>query len=361
MRMHLIAATAASLCASAALAGGIERAAFSSGFLFEEGSYAEVSFGSVSPSVSGTLGGGALASGDMLGSYTNLSLSYKRQVSDKLSLGLIVNQPVGADVAYPAGTGYPFAGTTAQVDAIAVTGLARYEFAENLSVFGGLRAERLSGVVNDLPLPGPVLYDLSTGDSTELGYVVGVAWEKPEIAARVALSYESERAHSLSSSESFGGGPAVPGSFTTIIPQTVNLEFQTGIMADTLLFGSVRWAEWSAFDITPPAFFGATGSSLAFYSSDTTTYNLGVGRRFNEKWSGAIILGYEEQTGDIFGNLGPTDGFKSIGAAVTYTHGKVKITGGIRYVEIGDTTTTVGADFSNNDAIAAGIRVAYNF
>ena len=36
-------------------------------------------------------------------------------------------------------------------------------------------------------------------------------------------------------------------------------------------------------------YFGATGGgSLVSYDNDATTYNLGLGRRFNEEWSGAV-------------------------------------------------------------------------
>jgi len=37
-------------------------------------------------------------------------------------------------------------------------------------------------------------------------------------------------------------------------PQSVNLEFQTGIAKVTLLFGSVRWVDWTAFNIFPADF-----------------------------------------------------------------------------------------------------------
>ena len=62
-------------------------------------------------------------------------------------------------------------------------------------------------------------------------------------------------------------------------------------------------------------------------------------RRFNETWSGAVTLGYEPSDGDLTGNLGPTDGMRSIGLAATYTRDNMKITGGIRYVDIGDAAT----------------------
>jgi long-chain fatty acid transport protein len=144
------------------------------------------------------------------------------------------------------------------------------------------------------------------------------------------------------------------------VPQSVNIEFQTGIAKDTLLFGSIRWVDWSEFVIDPPNY--PLPIPLVSYPEDRITYNLGIGRRFNETWSGAVTLGYERSDGQITGNLGPTDGFASIGLAATYTSGNVKVTGGVRYVDVGDATTNVvGGSFSGNSGVGLGIRVGYTF
>jgi long-chain fatty acid transport protein len=351
MKRILMATAAVVGGATAAFAGGVERSTQSVAILFEQGRYAELSFGYFDPDVSGTVGGGALSSGDMAPGYTSWSLGYKMDLGDKMDLALILDQPIGADVSYPTGTGYPLAGSTADLSSNALTGLVRYKFENNVSVYGGLRYQTVKGVV---ALSGG--YTLSTNNDAELGYVVGVAWEKPEIAARVALTYNSAITHSL---ESLEGGVA-PGTFDTEVPQSVNIEFQTGIAKDTLLFGSIRWVDWSEFVIDPPNY--PLPIPLVSYPEDRITYNLGIGRRFNETWSGAVTLGYERSDGQITGNLGPTDGFASIGLAATYTSGNVKVTGGVRYVDVGDATTNVvGGSFSGNSGVGLGIRVGYTF
>lgn len=357
MKRVLLTTNLIALGAGAAQAGGIERSGQSVAVLFEKGSYLEFSLGAASPDVSGTVAGGALSSGDMAPGYGNFTLSYKMALRENLDLAIILDQPVGANVAYPAGSApYPFAGATADVDSLAVTALLRYRLPSNISLIGGLRAQSVSGKV---AIPTIGNYSMSTDTDHKFGYVVGVAWEKPEIAARVALTYNSAITQTLTAHESFS---PVPTSFETEIPQSMNLEFQTGVAADTLVFGSVRWVDWSKFDITPPAFFAATGSSLASLQSDYISYTLGVGRKFNEQWSGAVIVGYEGATGDLQGNLGPTDGYRSIGLAATYTQDNFKITGGVRYVDIGDATTkAIGAKFTDNSAVAAGLRVGFSF
>lgn len=358
MKNAVLGAAALLAAAGTASAGGVERSTQSVAILFEQGRYAELSFGRFDPSVSGSVGGGALQSGDMSSGYNTFSLGYKMDIGDRMNLAVILDQPIGANVAYPAGTGYPLQGTTAKLSSSAVTALLRYKFENNVSVYGGLRYETVKGVVS-IPFVGG--YTLETNNDSELGYVVGFAWEKPEIAARVALTYNSAIKHTLDSVE-FGG--AVVSDFDTEVPQSVNLEFQTGIAKDTLLFGSIRWVDWSAFRIAPDGYAGATGGqALVAYPEDRVTYNLGIGRRFNETWSGAVTLGYERADGELTGNLGPTDGFKSIGLAATYTRDNLKITGGIRYVDIGDATTNppLNASFSGNSGVGVGIRVGYTF
>lgn len=322
----------------------------------------QLSFSLVDPTLEGTFSPAAIPSGDMSPSYTSLSFGYKMPVGRNMDFALIYDQSVGADVDYTgAAAGYPFRGTTAELDGYDLTALLRYRFDGGMSLYGGLRMQSITAELDGLPIAaaGFAPYTLDVERTYELGYVAGVAYERPDIALRVALTYHSAIDHDFEATESIGGGPLPGGTFQTTIPQSVNLEFQTGVAPGTLVFGNIRWQDWSEFDITPP---GLGGASLIDYSSDYTTLNLGVGRRFNEKWSGALTLGYEGQTGDVQGNLAPRDGFASIGVAATYTQGNTQITGGVRYIALGDATTqTIGANFADNSAIAAGIQVKYKF
>ncbi len=357
--------TSAALIAAAttttAQAGGVERSTQSVAILFEQGRYAELSFGNFSPDVSGSVAGGALRSGDMSSTYNNWSLGYKMDIGERMAFAIILDEPIGADVAYPGTLGpgaYPLAGTTADLTSSAITALLRYKFENNFSVHGGLRYQTVKG---DVSIPSVGAYSLSTNHDSELGYVVGIAWEKPEIAARIALTYNSAITHTLESSERFGPG-SLASTFETEVPQSVNLEFQTGVAKDTLLFGSIRWVDWSSFIIDPTLYPAALGP-LVSYAKDRVTYNLGIGRRFNEQWSAAATIGYEAGDGERTGNLGPTDGMTSFGLAATYTMDNVKITAGVRYVDIGGATTNppLNAVFDNNDGLGVGLRIGYSF
>ena len=361
MKKILMTASALALGTTAASAGGIERSSQSVAILFEKGNYVEMNVGGFRPDVQGSVAGGLVPSGDMAGNYGTYNFGYKRALSDKIDFALVLENAIGANVNYPlSATTYPLRGSTAEIENAAVTAMLRYKLPENFSVIGGLRALRTNGVVN-LPAVGPG-YAMTSSTETDFGYLVGVAWEKPEIAARVALTYNSKITHDFIANENFASAPT---DFTTIVPESVNLEFQTGVAKDTLLFGSVRWVHWTQFDITPDAYTTATGGqSLVDYTSNTTTFNLGLGRKFSDQWSGAVTLGYEEPSGDRTGQLGPTDGFKSIGLAASYqANDNMKITAGLRYVEVGDAVTNrpINGVFADNSGWGAGVRVGISF
>lgn len=330
---------------AAAHAGGFERGGHSISVLFEKGNYAEFSFGAVSPDVSGTIG---VPTGDVAGNYLSFGAAYKRDLNDKLSIALILDQPWGASVSYPAGA--PFFGGYAYLRSSAITLAGRYKTSENFSVHAGLRYVTIDGNVF---VPASTVAPQSFDSDADLGFLVGAAYEIPDIALRVALTYFSETQHALPSTTGFVG--------TINPPQSVNLDFQTGIAADTLLFGQIRWADWTGTQVNvPPA---VAPNSLIDYEDDVITYSLGIGRKFSEQWSGAVTFGYEKAEGTQASTLAPTDGYASIGIGGTYTMDNMKVTAGIRYVDLGDASVAPGGgnEFTGNSAIGVGIKVGYSF
>lgn len=357
------------LSAGAASAGGIDRSGQSIGIIFETGNYAEFSFGSVRPDISGTavatLGG--FSSGNMAQDYTQISGAVKFKLGENLDAAVIFDQPFGADVSYPVlavpPAVYYAAGSVAELNTSSITGVLKYRLPSNISLIGGLRYQTMEA---NATVPFVASYDVTGDRDGGVGYLVGVSYEKPEIALRVALTYNSSIKHTLSTTESslLTGGADVFGSTPIETPQSVNLEFQTGVAKDTLVFGSVRWVDWSAFVIDPTNY--PAGDPLVSYDSDTTNFTLGVGRRFNENWAAALTLGYEKPTGGSSSNLGPTDGRRSITLGATYTKDKMKISAGVSYVQIGDTYTELptanpAANFVDNTAIGIGVKVGFSF
>ena len=350
MKFVLSGLAALALSTVAAQAGGIDRSGQSISAIFEEGNYAELSFGFVQPTVEGTFThplAGALASGDVAPDYSQMGLAAKMDINAKVSLGLILDSPYGANVNYDT-AGYPLLGTSAEVKTSSISFIGRYKLNDAFSVHAGLRQVTASGFYDPT---GPYASTYSSG--TDTGYLVGVAFEKPEIALRVALTYANETNFALD---------GTAGDATATMPQSVNLDFQSGIAANTLLFGSIRWADWSKATIDD-----TLAGNLVSYTRDTVTYSLGLGRKFNESFSGAVTLGYEAADGELASNLSPTDGYFSVGLGGSYTSGNMKISGGVRFIDIGDATTEPagafpgGAVFSGNTAVGVGVKVAFTF
>jgi long-chain fatty acid transport protein len=335
---------------SIATAGGIDRSGQGIGVIFEDGDYAELNFGSVMPDVSGTglnnTGDGTTGSGNVTPDYSQLGMAYKSQVNEQVSIAVIYDQPFGADVDYDTGSTYLLGTTNAQVESDGVTAVVRYEINPSFSFHGGLRYVQANGVY-DVTFPDPYtsIYSKDGG----VGYVVGGAYERDDIAMRIALTYSSEIDLELDGTD---------GDLSTTLPESINLNFQTGIAADTLLFGSVRYVAWDGFSLDD-----SSEGSILSYDDDVYTYNIGVGRRLSESFAVSFSVGYEKSTGEEIGNLGPTDGFISyqVGGAYMMDSG-IEVSGGVRYVDIGDATTElIFSDFSDNDAVAVGLKLAYNF
>ncbi|KUJ80113.1 OmpP1/FadL family transporter [Ruegeria profundi] len=373
MRKALLQACALSVGATGAYAGGLDRSGQGVNILFEEGSVVQLRLGYVNPDVSGEQNG--VPSGNVTNDFFTPGLAYKHSFSERVDFALIYDQPFGADIEYP--TDYPLSinpvppaiggrtgvlAATADVDAI--TALLRYKFDGGFSAIGGIRAQRASANVT---VPIVAGYEFDADAETDFGYVVGVAWERPEIAARVSLTYNSKITHKFSSTESFNQAPPVPAALVTIddeteveTPQSVNLDFQTGVAPKTLLFGSIRWVDWPQTVLAPDAYVGIVGDNLVDYEDETFTYTLGLGYQFSEEFSGAVSVGYERDTGSIVSNLGPTNGFWSLGVGGTYSIENAQISGGVRYTDVGDATTTTGGEFSGNSAWSVGFQITYS-
>jgi len=371
MKTSLTLAAAAALYTSGAIAGGVDRSGQPIGVIFEKGNYVEFSFASVNATVSGTqvlvappsITGSP--SGDMVNGHGYAGMALKFAVSDRIDLAFIYDQPFGASVTYPAGTGYFAGGSTALLSTDAFTAIGKYRFGDNFSVYGGVRQQTFSANATLAFIPG--VYTGTTAQDSSTGYLIGAAYERPEIAMRVALTYNSRISHDLLTTETVGPF-APPASIMTVeTPQSINLDFQTGIAPKTLLFGGVRWVEWSEFVIAPPVYSAPTlvGAPLVSFADDTFTYSLGVGRQLNDTWAGAISVTHEPATGGLKSNLAPTDGRTSVGVGVTYRQDNMKLQAGLQHIWIGDATTSVGGipggAFSGNTAVAFGLKAGFSF
>ncbi len=352
--MNKLTLTTAALFTAAATTAqaGIDRSDQDISILFEEGNYLSFSYVNVSPTIEGTAAGVFPISQSAV-DFSMFSLGYKTQLSDNLSLALIWDQPYGASISY---IDPPLAPGMAEVKSSALTGILRYEMGNGFSVHGGVRAQKVSGeIISSLGA-------LSAESGTEWGGLVGVAYEKPEIALRVALTYFTAVDHALTGVRATPFGvDAVTGSVE--MPEAINLDFQTGIAENTLLFGSIRHAKWDgiSLDTTGPAFGDANWVNFV---EDITSYELGIGRRLNENWSVSLSLGYEggSDTGTTF--LAPAGASRSIALGAKYTQGNYDIAAGVQYTKFDTKTVTSGGlpvVYDGGSAVAVGVKMGLRF
>lgn len=340
--------------------------------LFEEGRYGELGVSYVDPDQNGdgadltALGAPGVTvegnTGDVFKSYRDLSAAYKADLTDRFSYALLFDQPYGADTRYGAGSfpagGFSYDGTTAEIDTYQLTAMAAYDPTPNIKVFAGLRAEQLYGktaipFIND--------YQVESDEDWGLGWLAGAAYHRPEIALRVALTYASAIDHDLRTDEFFTDTGDVETKTDVETPQSVTLEVQSGVAPRTLVFGSVRWVDWTEFTIDPPTYRSVVGRPLVEYEDDWWTYSAGVGRQLTDTLAGALSLAYEPPVDTELTTLGPYDGRTTLTAALSYDIGRANISGGVTYGRLGDAKNILRTDFDDGSIWGAGLRIGYSF
>lgn len=365
------------LAAGPALAGGIERSPQSIAPIFEPGRYLEIGLSHVNPTVSGyDLIPGNPGTGDVANSYTAWTLAYKQDLTPNLSAAIIVDTPFGADTFYPASRSIMLGGTYAKVETTSVTGILRWHNDSGFGVHGGVRMLRSDASVglNGMAYGGVSGYSVRFDRDTSWGWLLGASYEVPDIAARVALTFNSSIKHDFRTTQDFSATMAGAAyDLTTVINQTEvrtprswNLDFQTGIAEDTLLFGSIRWVKWSEFRVDPEPFTTITGDGLVDLE-DSTTLTLGIGRKFTDQWSGSASFTFEKRGKDLVSPLAPVSGRRGITLAAIHTRDNIKLTTGINYTWLGDAKPETGtpdvarAQMKDNHALSVGMRLGISF
>ena len=226
--------------------------------LYQEGRHVEFGVGYSDPHQSGngvTLPpnpalptGGTLPgnTGDVFGGRWNFSGAYKADLNDRVSYAIIFDQPYVANTSYGGGS-FPlpvYSGSSADLKTYQFTAAMAYDVNQNVKLFGGVRAQRVDAKAAISFVDN---YTVDAGKDWGYGWLLGAAYEKPEIALRVSLTYYSKVAHSLDTTESTTTTGPVQTSTDIDTPQSATLDFQTGVAPKTLVFGSVRWVDWSEF------------------------------------------------------------------------------------------------------------------
>ena len=341
--------------------------------------------------------------GDMASSVNFYNFALKFQLTNDLSFGVLYDQPFAAKISYPQQSNnsyydeFSHEGTDVDVKTQSLSVLLGYAPINNFQVYGGPVYQEVKGKVS---LRGKAYTEAFNGYNAnfrkdgEVGWLAGVSYQIPEIALKTAITYRSKIKYKLDVDEDiFGQQIQLVGSEKTKLdtPQSINIDFQTGIADKTLAYANLRWVNWKNFE-SRPVQFGAIsellmteatggayteGFNLDGYHQDQYSALIGLGHQLTEKWSVATDIGWDSGTGNPASTLGPVDGFWSLGLGAQFNPApNYFIAAGVKYFWLGDATSEDGtyylpiegikpiaeqADFKNNHAIAYGLKFGYRF
>lgn len=258
------------------------------------------------------------------------------------------------------------------------TGLLGVKLGEkkNIQIYGGPTIQRLEG---DVHLRGNAYgtasgYDASIARNTDYGWMAGIAYLKPEIALKAALTYRSEIDHDVTITENLPARGALgvgTSEITITMPKSVNLDFQTGLNPTTLLTAKARWVPWSDFAIKPKIYNAAAIASgkgdlnLVDYSKDAWTAEVGLGKKLSPQLAISGAVGYDSGAGNPITSLGPVDGNWNVGLGAKYNlTPEWAVSGGVKYLMFGDAKAklpdgSIVGDFKDNDGWVYGVRLSY--
>lgn len=345
------------LLATQVQAGGLENAKLDSTYLFSDSNVVHLGMGYGTGTVEGDSVDGS-NTGNSAEDLVVTEFGVKHDLDDQWALGLYYHQAYTSKIKYKKGL---YEGMEGVWDSRALAGIVRYSLNDNFSVYGGLSAvktDTVSAKINGNVLPTDYAVK---NTNTDIGkrYVVGGAFQIPEIALLTTLTYQSSFEHTFDIEET-GFGQTLDSSTKATMPQALTLEFESGIAEDKFVYGSVRWVEWSKFSIAPTLFKQATGENLLTFKN-SYSFTAGYAQTITEKLVGTIFLGYEKPEGGDLSALSPYDGYKSIGLGGSYKLDQWNLNAGVEYAVGRDGTDDFGTQFKDISSLGASVSVDYHY
>jgi len=391
----LTVAIAAFSVASVASAAGLDRSGQDITAFLQDGTYAEAVYTYIDGDVTGKDTSGNKID-DIAESYDFFRYGVKTDINDTFSVGVLYDEPFGAAADYSGDNNFVDAngeGTNVEVRTESVTGILGAKFGENknFQVYGGPVAQRVEA---DVKLRGTAYsaangYTAHISADQEYGYIAGIAYSKPEIALKAALTYRSEIEHNAQSAEIYPviGSGLIPAPVETALgltttrgesieittPESINFDFQTGINPTTLATAKVRWVPWSDFAIVPSLYNDVSkistqdndGLALVSYDDDQWQVELGLAKRLSPALAVSGNVGWDSGAGNPVTSLGPIEGYYSAGLGAKYNVTENwAVSAGGKYLWFGDAegqipTKTIVSDFESNDGFVVGVKVSY--
>ncbi len=170
--------------------------------------------------------------GDMASDYYFPHAALKIQATEHFSVGLIYDQPFGADAEYSANSAFvennnilPFqGGTSVTVDTQNLNLLFGYQPNENWNLYAGAVYQTVDGIVLLRGTTYSVFngYDFKTGEDESVGWLAGVAYQIPEIALKASVTYRAEIEHKMNANENFGSTAIENNPLNPVISMITN-------------------------------------------------------------------------------------------------------------------------------------------
>ena len=177
----------------------------------------------------------------------------------------------------------------------------------------------------------------------------------------VVLANQSPFKVAVPTTCAYGSGGCSSDTSTGGLAEFLTLNFQTGIMEDTLLLGSVHKGKWASSQLSVADTTPATATS-AF--EDSTEYSLGLGRKFTDTISGSISYNWEPEGSSTTTSLFTVNnGYKGVSLGVKYAVENFEIAAGYNYTKLGDVTYTSlgGNTLEGNTVNAVGAKATIRF
>ena len=367
MKFHIFVGLLYVLPLSYASAAALESSNQSIQAFFEKGNYAEVALLHVDTNISGQvqhqqniaeLGVQDFSTGNLVNHQQFIQAALKLQPHPQISVALLFDQPYFVDVDYHyspilSGEPLPIENADIKFDSRNITALIGYQPTQHWNLFTGLSYQSFSG---DLKIGTQVDYTFFDyhahfPKNHAWGWLAGVSYQIPEYAFNTAITYRAKIKHRTNASESFWGFPLeiAPQQATEIqTPESVNLDFHTGLPAQNFLYGSLRWVNWQDFKIQPTQFAAILQSeglgnqfNLIDYQKNQWSTRLGVAHQWSSKWITAVEGLWDSGAGNPASGLNPVDGYVGVGTgAVYHFNPKTFMIAGLHYLYFTKPNTT---------------------
>lgn len=383
-------------------AGGMELSGQSIWSFYEKGNYAELTVAHLNADISGQvqnqaelaeIGVADFSTGNFVEDRDFVQAALKFQLHPKVSLGLIFDQPFGVDIQYhyrPDTMIGPIEieATEIAFDSDNITSLFGYQLNPAWQIYAGLALQSFEG---DLQVFGQSFsflngYRAEFEQDYAFGWLTGFSYQIPEYALRTSLTYRSAIKHQVHVNEYIQNYPInfTTADKTTIeTPTSINLDFQTGLSQNNLLYASLRWVNWSDYVIQPTQFAAIVASAAQYapemhsykmiqYQKDQWSGKIGIAHQISPRWVSTLDVSWDSGNGNTASTLSPVDGFYGLGlGALYYWQPQSFIAFGTQYLRFNKAKTVQDAEaeskiatlyaVNQNDAWVFGGKIGHHF